>query len=115
MVLFSWMLIAPLFASNADANLPACCRRNGKHHCMMRMMEDSTDSKLRFTTVQEKCPYTPAQAVAPRIQTPTREQSQLFFAEIKAHPALAFQTEAHLRISFSRSRQKRGPPSATFS
>jgi len=115
MMLFSWMLIAPLFASSADANLPACCRRNGKHHCMMRMMEDSTDSKLRFTTVQEKCPYAPAQVMVSHTQTPTGEQAHLFFAEINAHPALAPQTEAHFRISFSRSRQKRGPPSARLS
>ena len=24
------------FGMTADAGVPACCRRNGKHHCMMR-------------------------------------------------------------------------------
>jgi hypothetical protein len=37
MMLSSWTLIAPPFAPDADANLSACCRRNGTHHCMMRM------------------------------------------------------------------------------
>ncbi len=32
--LFSFSLIAPsVFASDPEAGLPACCRRNGKHHC----------------------------------------------------------------------------------
>jgi hypothetical protein len=34
-MIFSWMLIGPAFGPDADANLPPCCRRNGKHHCMM--------------------------------------------------------------------------------
>ena len=37
--LLSFPLIAPLVSSPADsaeANLPACCRRDGKHACAMR-------------------------------------------------------------------------------
>jgi len=35
LILFSFSLLAPALASNADSNLPACCRRAGKHHCSM--------------------------------------------------------------------------------
>jgi hypothetical protein len=58
MVLFSLTLIAPLFAPDADANLPACCRRNGKHHCMMRMMERTAGN-------QEASPPSPRSALRP--------------------------------------------------
>jgi hypothetical protein len=31
---FSFSLISPaVFAADPDASLPACCRRDGKHHC----------------------------------------------------------------------------------
>jgi hypothetical protein len=32
------------------------------------------------------------------------------FAELVSHPSIHRQTEAKYRVSFSRSRQKRGPP-----
>ena len=56
MMLFSWTLMAPLFVPDADASLPACCRRNGKHHCNMARMSGQADGQRGFTTVAEKCP-----------------------------------------------------------
>jgi hypothetical protein len=99
----------PLFGANAaEANLPVCCRRNGKHHCMAMNMDSSQGSSTR--TVSEKCPYSiapPAILVHPPF-TPSTAAS--VFAGIARHPAASPQTEARLRISFDRSRQKRGPP-----
>jgi hypothetical protein len=110
MVLFSLTLIAPLFAPDADANLPACCRRNGKHHCMMRMMERTAGNQRGFTTITEKCPCGPASACAVHSPTYKPKAREEFYAEVVRHPARAPQTEALYRISFLRSRQKRGPP-----
>jgi hypothetical protein len=39
LVIISWMPIAPIFGPEAEASLPPCCRRHGKHHCMMQMMQ----------------------------------------------------------------------------
>jgi hypothetical protein len=110
MMLFSWTLIAPFFVRDADANLPACCRRSGRHHCAMRMMGELAGNQRGFTTVVEKCPYCPL-SVSP-INSPTykAETAGAFYAEFVSHPALAPQTEAHYRISFLRNHQKRGPP-----
>jgi len=110
MLVFSWMLIAPFFAPDGEANLPPCCRRNGKHHCMMRMMRANT-GQGGFTTVSEKCPRYPAGGAAAHSTVNQPEPSEQFYADIVRHPAIAPQTEALRRIALLRSHQKRGPPS----
>jgi len=112
MMLFSWMLIAPLFAFDADANLPPCCRRNGKHHCMMRMMERCGGQQKGFTSVSEKCPCFPVSTCAGQSPIFKPEAEGQFYADVVRHPALAPQSEALCRISSLRSHQKRGPPLA---
>jgi hypothetical protein len=110
MMLFSWTLIAPLFASDADANLPPCCRRNGKHHCMMRMMERHRGNQAGFASVSEKCPCFPVSTCAVYSPIFKPEAEEQFYAAIVRHPAIASQTETLYRISFLRCNQKRGPP-----
>ena len=38
-----FLLVSPAIIADFDANLPACCRRNGQHHCSMSM-NASTDA-----------------------------------------------------------------------
>jgi len=101
--------IIPLFGAKAvEDTLPACCRRNGKHHCMMYM---GFMQERAFRTVYEKCPYDiapPAVMVLPPY-APAAPAS--IFAGILRHPSVVPQTEARQRVSFDRTRQKRGPPS----
>lgn len=33
LALFGLSLLSPLFGSERQSNLPACCRREGRHHC----------------------------------------------------------------------------------
>jgi hypothetical protein len=108
-MIFSWLLMAPLYSPDADASLPACCRRHGKHHCMMRMSEPPTGGP-GLASVSEKCPYMPASTGAVYSAKFNPESSQQFFAEVVCHPAFAPQTQARFRLSFLRSHQKRGPP-----
>ena len=110
MVLFSLTLIAPLFARDADANLPACCRRNGKHHCMMRMMEQRSGNQKGFTSVSEKCPCFPVSTCAVHSPIFKPEAKEEFYAKVARHPACAPLTETLYRISSFSSHQKRGPP-----
>jgi hypothetical protein len=110
LLVFCFPLISPLFASTPESNLPSCCRRDGAHHCM-----GSATLELHggtgLSALKQKCPsYPKAIAVVGTGQfflVPT----QAAFAEIAAHPTAQPQTEARYRISFGRSRQKRGPPS----
>jgi hypothetical protein len=102
---------APLFAySSAKANdLPACCRKNGKHHCMMTAA-GGLSSQASVSAVPEKCPCFPKDS-SPAVDTVSLlPNSTAFYAGALSHPACFAQVEAHYRISFDRSRQKRGPP-----
>lgn len=46
----------------AEANLPACCRVHGKHHCAMQMDDagDAGSSHRAFSQISERCPCPPA-------------------------------------------------------
>jgi hypothetical protein len=107
---FSFPLIAPLFASGpSEASLPACCRRNGKHHCAMGA---SALVSSRYATVASKCPCYPLTRFALMLPHgfagPARAASLI---QTAGPSAVVRDAEAGYRISFDRSRQKRGPPS----
>jgi hypothetical protein len=108
LLLFGWTLVAPLWARDAEANLPACCRRHGEHHCSMGALGGG---QRALPIVHEKCPHSPASASAVHSPTFKPEAAELFYAEVVSHPARAPQTEALYRLSTLRSHQKRGPPS----
>jgi hypothetical protein len=103
---------APLFAPSAEAQLPACCRRDGKHHCMMKMNMQAAGESDRpsFISVGEKCPFFPQQGTTTVHVQAGLAPAAAVFAELVAHPAFSPQTLAKFRISSLRSRQKRGPP-----
>lgn len=110
LLLFSLPLVSPLLGESVgEASLPACCRRNGKHHCEMMGMGAST-SRTGAGAIREKCPYTPAAPAVLLLPSFTPSTAAAIFAGIASHPAIAPQAEAQLRISFDRARQKRGPP-----
>ena len=107
LLLFSFPLISPLFASTPDSNLPICCRRNGAHHCLMGSMMQSNPN---HPSLHERCPYFPHAAATMQMQRVFFGHSQSRFAAVVAHPAGRAQTEARYRIARYRFHQKRGPP-----
>ena len=110
-VIFSWTLIAPIFGPGAGANLPACCRRNGKHHCTMRGMGQFGSGQKGFTSVSEKCPCPPASTCAVHSPVFKPEARKAFHSQAIRRPAPAPRSDALRDISFLRSHPKRGPPS----
>lgn len=110
LLLFALPFALPLFGANAaQAELPLCCRRDGKHHCAMAGMIPSSSPSM--STVGEKCPYSIAPPAILVLPTFTPSTAASVFAGVSRHPAVTPQTEAQRRISFDRARQKRGPPS----
>lgn len=100
----------------SEANLPACCRRSGKHHCMMSMAERTQmlGAKPAFNAPLERCPYSPV--AMPVVHHPAGSMptgGQIIYAALLSHPAGHAQTECKLRIARDRARGKRGPPSST--
>ena len=108
---FSLPLIAPLLASGPDdASLPACCRRNGKHHCAMAGLTVAVPSK--YPTFSEKCPWTPftrASLMLPHGLALRASAARVGRAGGSA--STIGEAEAGYRISADRTRCKRGPPS----
>jgi hypothetical protein len=109
LVLFGFPLIVPAVRADSENKLPTCCRREGKHHC--GMANGAGAQQTSGVSARAKCPSYPVASAAPVFSnTILLNPSQVFFASIVNHPAVHSQTEALQRISFSRSRQKRGPP-----
>jgi hypothetical protein len=110
LLLLSLPLIAPLLVSAPDeSQLPACCRRDGKHHCAMAGMA-LQNIPSRFVVVSEKCPYCPflhAQLMLPHIFF---RPASAFTAHAASIADIVRETEAGYRISADRARHKRGPP-----
>jgi hypothetical protein len=98
--------------------LPACCRRAGKHHCMMHMSEgnQAPSSTPQFSAQPEKCPYCPATlqlSHGPNALGVPSAQAE--FSGFSGQAAAIARAESKRRISRDRSRQKRGPPALFLS
>jgi hypothetical protein len=116
LLIFGSFLGAPLLATSNSIelnNLPACCKRNGSHHCVTRMMEGDPGT-TQVSAPPEKCPLFPhtGQMTPVKNSAITPRATGAFYACLQSHPACHTQSEAQRRISFDRSRQKRGPPAA---
>jgi hypothetical protein len=99
-------------ASKHEAQLPACCRRAGMHHCA----ENTTGglqaavSQTGLRSSQPACPYYPASLRISQHSDSGLTAAAASFAAIVSHPAAQAQTQTKWRIARDRSRNKRGPP-----
>lgn len=105
-------LIAPLFAESAEARLPACCRRDGKHRCSMGMQgSDGPDQEARMRGSASPCPMFPSgKSAVPAGTGGIVPPAACIQTPLMMLSPVAEQARALFRISFARSRQKRGPP-----
>ncbi len=114
LAIFGLPLVSPLlaFGADADASLPICCRKDGKHHCMRSMGESGrlAEQDPAFRSLPGKCPYCPATVVSAHADVLSAPPMAAVFALSASHPAGVAQAESKRRISRDRSRQKRGPP-----
>jgi hypothetical protein len=105
-------------APGSGSQLPACCRRDGKHHCMETMAAADValrDGK-RISAPLKKCPYSPSMLNAQHSHDVLSASSaEADFASFSGPAAVAAQAESKRRISRDRSRQKRGPPAQFLS
>jgi len=110
LLLLNFPLIAVSLRADSGPTLPACCRGAGKHHCAREAGKSSSTGPA--FSASNKCPLFPAGSLTAAhayagLELCT-ESAGAFHLTHRSSPA---QTQARFRISFSRSRQKRGPPS----
>jgi hypothetical protein len=116
LLIFAATPAAPLLAavSNSKSALPACCRRDGQHHCMAGMMgqDQPLNDGATFRAQRQSCPYCPADLSVSHHFDSGLAPAQAVFAALVSHPAVHAQTQSKRRIASDRSRNKRGPPPA---
>ncbi len=79
---------------------------------MMDMLDaqESSDGPLA-KSAPSKCPLFPKGGAAPAYsKTVILKASEAISASLLSHPSVQIQTQALYRVSHSRTRQKRGPP-----
>ena len=110
-LVLGWHLCQPALAASTRTMVPQCCRKDGKHKCMLHAAGSDTSGSA-MSTIAEKCTSYPQSTIPAQFghfMPPTR---QAVFADLLRHPSVVSQTEARFRISHDRSRQRRGPPSS---
>ena len=112
-LLLAIFLLGPLAAALGDneAGLPACCRRNGAHHCSMaRMRAAILASGQPIVTAPTTCPSYPgdnALTIAP-LHGLVSATAADFALRIAPHSTVAAQVAA--LITTARTRSSRAPP-----
>jgi hypothetical protein len=106
-VVLALPLLSPFLP--AEANLPACCRGHGRHHCVMRLAMAWSYSGQGDTlrTPALYCPF--HKALTPVALYPARSKVQVFAAVVSS-PIIHLRTGLDRWITKSRSHQLRAPP-----
>lgn len=115
LVLFAASMLpsaAPMLLAGAPAAaaLPMCCRRGGVHHCAGMMGEGAISSAPTWRSPRMLCPYSQRSTGAvQQVAYLTVPQMSPKTGALQM-PTLAARAACLRRISFDRTRQKRGPP-----
>ena len=104
-----WGYPAPAaLRGSAEAELPACCRGNGSHHCAMPGMARPSSSSPGFNANSSQCPYRPLGSAQTNSNVGELERS--FSPDLPA-TNLSTQWDFALRTSGVQIRNAgRGPP-----
>jgi len=108
LIAFGSPLVLPALASPTDtqSNLPACCRRNGAHHCTGLMPGATNGPAFKAPPCPiYPSPATPLRLTAAALAAPPAPSAELL--KIFA-PLASSQSRAHSSVPSSN--HKRGPP-----
>lgn len=111
LVAFSLSLISPLLLAATPKELPACCRRDGKHHCAKQMAQPAPDG-IQIAALST-CPLFPAGKTTPApTQTSTAPPALISSnVALPVQPAPAPQPPQPTNQTARNPHQQRGPPS----
>ena len=107
--LFGLLAVSPALSADPESNLPACCRRAGKHHCALAAFGAPSGPAFQSGS---RCPYFPGSLVTTsRPAASATVFSVAIFAPPASYSAMQCAAAAGATLSPGRSHQKRGPPS----
>lgn len=107
-LVYSVLLTLPLFAPSDESRLPACCRKDGKHHCAMQSSRAIPDGSV--TANGAKCRLFPQFAPASHLETVVASSRSSDIGYAVTQSAITPPTDIP-RIVFDHSAElKRGPP-----
>jgi hypothetical protein len=110
LLLFGLSLLSPLFGSDDDANLPACCRRGGKHHCSLDSRK-ALESSGPAWRANSRCPSYPGFGAGTMQLVAGVTPSASASFELAAQTASCNSFELRILSSLClRAHAKRGPP-----
>ena len=101
-------LLIALVSLDSESNLPACCRRDGKHRCAASTHIPVTGTA--FSSPRRHCPFFPHGVTTPSSSTGYSLPSTSFHGSLECASALVTTGEARCRLSLNRCYPKRGPP-----
>ena len=104
LAVFGLPLAAFLGPAAAGAALPACCRRDGKHHCAMNGAGNG------LLLVAQPCNAFPSPAAAPGGAGAPAAKPAPANTRLRAQLSIPLRQEPAYQASFSRSLRDRAPP-----
>jgi len=108
-VAFFPYLVAGLSAT--ETKLPACCRKQGRHHCMGDMLHQDASSKTSVAGTPERCPYYPA-AIGAAVHLDALQDKDRPLVPVLVSGRIDIHVGAYRHLLPSIKIQARGPPAA---
>lgn len=107
-----WGYVAPVALGPSEADLPACCRGKGKHHCAMARMARSDDGAPGVRTTSPQCPYRLLGSVLNRDTVAAAKES--FALEPPASSLFSRRDSARAVSVLNIRNSGRGPPASSL-
>ena len=120
LILFFGLGPLSVFIDSEDANLPACCRRHGAHHCAMAMrmaaiMRDAASGKMPMASAPMTCPEYPGAAALFTAPAPALTIAAAGLPVPRQQARVALADYAAPEATPARVHAGRGPPQTNLS
>jgi hypothetical protein len=117
LAVFSLPLLLPALAlaQGPESNLPACCRRNGAHHCSMSAEEmQRLLNGIKASAPRPHCPNYPVAITTLRHVDLATPKDAPALASVVRRSAVLIPSETRARLALDATHLTRGPPASAL-